>query len=114
MKLDYERIGERIKKRRKILGISQAQLAETVDLATKYISQIERGIRHLSLDTIVNIAAALDVSVDTLLFGARFITDEKSACQIKSFNDYSKNEQDAILELLSVAKIILLSHNIIV
>lgn len=112
MKLDYKRIGARIKERRKIIGISQAQLAETVDLSTKYISQIERGVRHLSLDAIADIAIVLDASVDMLLFGTCFCEAEKNVYKNKSFNDYSINEQDFILETVSAIKTILSKHKI--
>ena len=112
MKLDYKRIGARIKERRKNIKISQAQLAEKVDLSTKYISQIERGVRHLSLDAIANISIVLDTSVDMLLFDTHFSKTEKSMYESKPFNDYSKTEQDIILEAVSAIAAILRSHKI--
>ncbi len=112
MKLDYKRIGMRIKEKRKNIGISQAQLAETVDLSTKYISQIERGVRHLSLDSLADIAVVLNASVDMLLFDASFYMAKKSIYESKSFNDYTKNEQDIILETVQAIKIILRNHEI--
>ena len=87
-------------------------MAETVDLSTKYISQIEQGVRHLSLDAIADIAIVLDISVDTLLFGIRFFKAEKSINENKSFNDYSKNEQDVILEAISAIRTILRNHKV--
>lgn len=113
MELDYKRIGARIKERRKKVGISQELLAETVDLSTKYISQIERGVRHLSLDAIADIAVALDVSVDTLLFDVRYFKAESRMLENKAFDDYDRNEQNAILEIVSAARTILRSHKII-
>lgn len=112
MKLDYKHIGARIQERRKNIGISQARLAETVDLSAKYISQIEQGVRHLSLDAIAGIAVVLEVPVDMLLFGTRFCQAEQSIYESKSFNDYSKNEQDVIMEAVSAIKTILRSHKV--
>lgn len=112
MKLDYERIGTRIKEKRRKVGISQAQLAETVFLSAKYISQIERGVRHLSLDAIAEIAVALDTSVDMLLFDKRYLAIEKILRKRKTFSDYNKNEQELIMEILSAIEAILHSYKI--
>lgn len=112
MKLDYKRIGARIKEKRKNVGISQAQLAEMVFLSTKYISQIERGVRHLSLDSMVDIAVALDASVDMLLFDKHYPGIEKSIYKILSFSDFNKNEQDTIMEIVSAVKTIIHNHKI--
>lgn len=112
MTLDYKRIGVRIKEKRKHIGITQAQLAEMVFLSTKYISQIERGVRHPSLDSMADIAVALDASVDMLLFDGQYPETEKSTFENLSFNDFSKNEQDTIMEIISAVKTIIHNHKI--
>lgn len=58
--------GAAVKSQRVRLGLSQETLAERADLHRTYITDIERGARNLSLDTICKIAAALDVSVGSL------------------------------------------------
>lgn len=112
MELNYKCIGARIKERRKNIGMSQEQLAETVELSAKYISQIERGVRHLSLDAIANISVVLNTSVDMLLFDANLFETKENIYETKTFGDYSKNEQDAILEVVSAIKTILHIHNV--
>lgn len=67
MAIDYISIGQRIKTIRKRRGISQAALAEKIDLSATYISYIEGGVKSLSLDTFVLIANALNVTADELL-----------------------------------------------
>lgn len=59
-------LGARIKELRKSRGMTQDQLAERVDLATRYISLIEVGRSSPSLETIENIARALEVELKTL------------------------------------------------
>ena len=73
-KLDYKAIGERIRKYRKALGLSQEELAERVDISTTHISHIETGSTKLSLQVLVNISNALSVQTDQLLFDSA-ITD---------------------------------------
>lgn len=67
MELNYEAIGVRIQRLRKEKGLTQQKLAEMSDQDPSNISHIERGATKLSLPTIVSIANALDVTVDTLL-----------------------------------------------
>lgn len=94
------------------MRLSQAQLAELVDLSVQYISQIERGVRHLSLDVMANIAVALNAPVDILLFGMCRTENEKIFCDRKEFGDYSSSEQSAIIEIALAVKTILNSHKI--
>lgn len=66
--LDYCSIGQRVKRFRDEKGITQEALAETVDISLSHISRIENGHTKPSLDVLVQIANALCVSVDALLY----------------------------------------------
>ena len=46
-------IGKRIKQSRKEHGLSQADLADKMNVSTSYISDIENGKINFSLDTIM-------------------------------------------------------------
>ena len=67
MELDYHAIGIRIRRFRKTLGLTQQTLAELSNQEPSNISHIERGATKLSLPTLVNIANALEVTVDDIL-----------------------------------------------
>mgnify|MGYP004513844847 CR=1 FL=1 len=62
----YDTISNNIKKYRKLRGITQAELAERVDLSHEFIRRIEsnKGKKNFSIDTIYRISVALDVDVD--------------------------------------------------
>lgn len=62
-------IGNRIKVERKNRGISQEILAELVNVTPHYIYEIERGLKSMSLETLVNVSKALRLSADYILFG---------------------------------------------
>jgi CheY-like chemotaxis protein len=65
--LDVKKIfGASVKVRRQQHGISQEELAERADLHRTYISDVERGARNLSLESISKLARALDVSISAL------------------------------------------------
>lgn len=57
-----------VRQRRKQLGLSQEKLAERANLHRTYISDVERGARNLSLDSITRLASALQVSISALFF----------------------------------------------
>lgn len=59
-------LGARIKELRRTKSLSQEQLAELVGLAPKFISRIEVGRSSPSLETIENIARALQVEIRDL------------------------------------------------
>ena len=67
MSIDYKCIGRRIKAARVSLDMTQERLAEKVNLSPSHLSNIETGTTKVSLSTIVKLANALHVSVDSLL-----------------------------------------------
>ena len=54
-------MGERVRERRKELGLSLEELAARTDLTASFLSLIERNINNPSLDSLYRIAEALDV-----------------------------------------------------
>lgn len=69
MELNYTGIGLRIAKRRIQMGLKQNTLAEKLNISNNYLSSIERGKEKTSLEVIVNICNALQVTPDYLLMG---------------------------------------------
>ncbi len=67
IELDFKEIGARIQRCRTDKKMTQAELAEKIDTNQKHLSRIEGGYHRSTLDTIVAIAKALDVSVDYLV-----------------------------------------------
>jgi transcriptional regulator with XRE-family HTH domain len=55
-------LGERIQRRRKEAGKTQAALAEELDISVAYVSLIERGGRNPPITTVLAVARALKVS----------------------------------------------------
>lgn len=65
--MDHRQIGQQIRWARLLRNMTQAQLAGAADLSAPYISHIERGRKHISLDALVRISKILDVTTDQLL-----------------------------------------------
>ncbi|MCD7724610.1 MAG: helix-turn-helix domain-containing protein [Clostridiales bacterium] len=66
--MNYYEIGQRIRKFRKAYHLSQEQLAEKVQISVTHMSHIETGNTKLSLQVLVDIANALSVQTDELLY----------------------------------------------
>ena len=54
-------LGNNIKKAREQKKMSQALLAEKMELSTEYICRVERGQKHMSLRKLFELADILDV-----------------------------------------------------
>jgi transcriptional regulator with XRE-family HTH domain len=63
-------LGERIREERHKQGVTQATLAEQLDLSVAYVSLIERGGRNPPYTTVMAIARALEVPP------ARIVSDD--------------------------------------
>ena len=85
--MDYKRLGERIREERRKLGLTQAQLAEAVDISDTYMGAIERGERSLTLDTLVRLVNRLGVTVDYLLADSLTDSDTNIMDQFKQIID---------------------------
>jgi len=73
-------LGARIKKLRNRAGLTQAQLAERVDISDEFLSRMERGAKAPSLHTAEKVAQALGVSMKELFdFEAVPAADSKTA-----------------------------------
>ncbi len=92
-KLDFKKkFGESIRILRNDSGISQEELAERADLHRTYVSDVERGARNLSLQSIERLAQALGVSVSAL-----FPRLDSSAKKPSAGSGHSDNPVDILL-----------------
>ena len=64
------RFGEVVRKVRSERGLSQEKLAELADLDRTFVSMIERGKRHPTLETANSLAEALQVRLSVLIASA--------------------------------------------
>lgn len=67
--IDYSIIGERIREARKKKGWSQEKLSEEIDVATAFLSRVERGHSHINLKRLAQISKALEVPLEKLVTG---------------------------------------------
>ena len=63
--------GQKIRNRREQLGYTQFELAELVHTTQPYVSRLERGWFNPSMQMIVKISTALNISIDYLLLNQK-------------------------------------------
>lgn len=88
MGIDYIKLGKNIKYCRKQKNITQEQLAEALDLSSGFVSQIERGVGRMSLDTLINICDFLECSAGEI------INNSQLACTIPKTYEFNPQLTD--------------------
>lgn len=68
--VDYSALGQNIRKYRTISGLRHEDLAEKCNCSNSHIGQVENARTIPSLDMVVTIANALNVTVDQLLIAS--------------------------------------------
>jgi CheY-like chemotaxis protein/DNA-binding XRE family transcriptional regulator len=74
-----KKFGAAVRLRRDQLGISQEELAGRAGLHRTYISDVERGARNVSLESMHRLAGALEVPLSVLFSRMEEISSDKSA-----------------------------------
>ena len=60
-------VGKRIQDARKAIGLTQADLADKLDISVSHMSSIETGRANFGVETLMKITEILKVSADSLL-----------------------------------------------
>lgn len=66
----FTEIGARIRKQREYLRLTREELAELLDVTPKFCSDIELGVKGMSIQTLCKISDTLKISTDYILKGA--------------------------------------------
>ena len=104
MALDYNIIGERLKKARIDNNLTQEKLAEKLDVSIAFLSRIERGSSHISLKRLSQICDILGISEGSILNGS---SNNSNTYLVSEFDDILKNTTPEKQKLIyRIAKII--------
>lgn len=105
MKLENKKsnikIGELLRKTRKSLGYTQEEVAEMLDLASRYISDIERDKTKGSVDTLVKLCNIYHITPTYVLQEYLDISyDYKIEPDIIGFYQLNSHDKEIIIELI--------------
>ena len=99
--VDYIAIGRRISLNRRMKRITQAKLAEMLDISVSYVGQVESGKTKVSLSRLDQIADILEIDVAMLVSdGSRFEDyDFKSEIE-ENIKGWSDSERSMLLDFI--------------
>ncbi|MDE6593701.1 MAG: helix-turn-helix domain-containing protein [Oscillospiraceae bacterium] len=103
--MNYSKIGANIRELRRSQKITQEKLAEKANLSVRYISNIEKSDKHISLETLIKLASALNVTADRILRG----NQENDLCGLESelnelMGDCTIHERNIIIDTAKALK----------
>ncbi len=81
--MDNTVIGERIKRLRLERNMTREKLAEEAELSVSFLYEIETGKKSFSAYTLGNLAKALDVNMDYIVYGEMEPEAEENPLQIQ-------------------------------
>ncbi len=89
---DRKYIAKKIKEYRRLCGLTQAELAEKIDISTKQISRLELGDFYPSLNTFFKIVETLNMDLNDFMLKA---PNDDNKIRIKLVNAiYNASEEE--------------------
>lgn len=105
---ELKKVGERIRQARKKKHLSQADLAELVQISTSHMSDLENGKTNISLDIFMRLTEALQASADWLLQTNIPEVNRIQMAEIETLlSDCSSSELQSLLRMLKEMKLML-------
>lgn len=102
--LDYKKIGERLKKLRKYMGLTQQQVASILNVGRDAILRIEKGDRKIDVEELINFSKLYHISIDELTSDEYIISTSEIALA-RGFNQLSEKDKKEILSLIEYKNI---------
>lgn len=101
---DWEGIGARVQKHRKLLGMTTERFAENIDRTENYVIRFEKGEKTCSIHTLCQFRNVLQVPTDELLFGDNMENKDYSDKQvIQAIIDRCNEKQLRVIKEVIVA-----------
>ena len=103
--LNYKKIGERLRKLRKYMGLTQEQVAEILSVGRDAILRIEKGDRKIDLQELMNFSKLYNISMDELIMEEHTINSSDVAFA-RGFNELSEKDKKEIISLIEYKNIL--------
>lgn len=100
--LDYVAIGRKIKMYRKQAKLTQAKLAEKLNMTDKYLSSLELGKEKISLSRLDEISDILNVDIINLISDTNPLNASYGNTEIlELIKDWDSNEKSILIKLIN-------------
>ena len=102
--------GTNVQRKRKLLGLTQEQLAELLGVGQHTLSRIERGVLTPKFDRLQDFSEHLCTPVSELFATPDSIDTDVMALLSDMLKKHTPEEQTALLDILSTVSMQLLKH----
>jgi len=92
--------GQKLKRARESLGLTQEKVSEYLGLGPRYISDIERNKTKGSIDTLIKLCNIYNLTPNDLLSEYIYFDIETNNIELSAFYSLSKENQQIILDLI--------------
>ena len=104
-------VGERVRQRRRLLGMTQQQLGDSAGIKYQQLQRYERGTNRISASRMWDIAAAMEVPVafffdgldgqapDTGKVGGDPLTDKEALDLVRTYYAIPENQRRQLFDL---------------
>ena len=96
--MDYRKLGERVRRQRELNEMTQGELARKVGVSNSFIGHIERGEKKASVETVVALCNAMEVSPSVLL------QDSLNDAVMQSQLEFDRENQDLMRGIMRVLR----------
>ena len=99
-------LGEKIKRVRKLRGLTQEQLAEMVDISPRNLSNIELGVSFVKAETLENIIDSLNITTEELFANNHIKTNHELIREINNFINKIQSDNKSLEKVYKILKCI--------
>lgn len=96
-------MGQRLKSQRKLLHMTQEQLAEKLNISVKHYGGVERGNAGLSLENLIEVSDILGLNLDYLIKGNEY---QKEIIPSRIEEIYLNSPQDKRQHIIEILEIV--------
>ena len=104
-KLNYKKIGERLRKLRRYMGLTQEQVADILGLGRDAILRIEKGDRKIDLQELMNFSKLYNKRMEELTAEEHMINSNDVAFA-RGFNELSEKDKKEIISLIEYKNVL--------
>jgi len=97
-------VGTRMRQLRKTAGFSQDRLGRASDLSGKFIGEVERGEKSISLDSLTRISEALKVPLHDLARIDQSLPDHANQVQLEQLTAIARQHPKKLAKLVAVVR----------
>lgn len=97
---DKVAVGNRVREHRVAMRLTQEKVADKLDMSLRTVTDIERGVVGMSIETLLELCKILKASPDALLVGTEHEDDEEMQWLINALRNASPETRSCAIDIV--------------